>query len=127
MSEFEVTFKCKKCGKVLVDATFAQSDGLFSMDMPPTPLKCSCEDEPAYGPITVEMVAEMLCDSPPCSEWDDWGEDCPCEFTRDDLRAMARAVLRLLTMLWPTPHFELSERLGVDWHNKLMDIAKESK
>jgi hypothetical protein len=91
----KVTITCGKCGTLLMEQEL--SPGKRPSVMPGECVKCA---EPTYGPLTVEMVAEALCDSPPVSEWTDWSDDAPAvEFSKDDFRAMARFVLRLLTEL----------------------------
>jgi len=50
-----------------------------------------------YGPLTEELLAEFLCNCPDVSDWADWKDaDTSVEFGKNDFRAMARGVIRLL-------------------------------
>lgn len=99
--------------------------------------------EPTYGPITVEMVAEMLytarCE---CDEMYYGGPYPDCDDSIDADRAEARAVIRLLNELLPeevitsrtvwSPVTVEGKRSFIpiaiaadeDWSAKLMDLAK---
>jgi len=97
-------------------------------------------EELSYGPITVEMVAEMLCQA---SDWlgESWEEKTRRGVTSSYLRE-ARAVIRLLDEIGGTVPDEsgvlhwwagtclgrteaFTNRTPDDWHAKLMELAKE--
>ena len=126
--------KCEKCGKVLATNTYVTGRDGNSVQVPYLPRDCPRCNPPAltYGPITVEMVAEMLCQCSECSK--EKGSDIcfradgPC---RDDLFSQARAVIRLLKWV------QYEEQVGPTGFPKampadalrtrLLDIAKESR
>lgn len=92
----KVLWECEKCGHRWEPKSWDHYTGAIAVQEEPCPV-CHLS-EPTYGPITVEMVAEMLCNAPRSSSWEDQldlGND-GCEFTADDFRAMAHAVFRLL-------------------------------
>lgn len=89
-------------------------------DAEPCP-KCN-PPEPTYGPITEEMVAEMLFRSVGGEHWDATGES----YYGSELHCEARAVIRLLQEVRPMgPSLMLHNGDAVTWHAKLRDLAKE--
>jgi hypothetical protein len=81
-----------------------------------------CDAEPSYGPITVEMVAEMLAKSVmPTMAWCDWTESVK----KSDFYPEARAVIRLLGFLNEYLPLLDDEPAQDYWHAKLMELAKE--
>jgi hypothetical protein len=75
------------------------------------------------------MIAKMLADSPPWSGWED-GNWEGIEFSGDDFRCMARAVIALLTRLGNGEHVIEVSRLSTahadDLEAVLQYIYKEA-
>ena len=127
----DITFTCRKCGKLLSMWT-KQTPDTVRINANRTDLEndmvcrdCSGEHiktERAYGPLTVERLARFLCDCPPYSKWSDWDEETPVEFSRDDFRVMAGGVINLLHFL--NENYDHHIQFPKDVYDVLDDIAE---
>jgi hypothetical protein len=125
--EVKVTFTCEKCGHVVnemtIDPQRADMANTFGTVTIPMIASCPVCNPPqlSYGPITEEMVAEMLRLVDAC-------ETAHC-YPQKDYNSQARAVLRLLQLATP---FVAAYGSGSDWgsvrgnwRDKLLELAEE--
>jgi len=131
-----VLFKCRSCGHVWEPkwTHYAVTHQYRVHDSAECP-RCH-PPEPTCGPITVEMVAEMLWEAHNRSQRGlgmatySWRE-FESEVGKDSIRAEARAVIRLLKFLedysvadhdWPVTDGGL-----IDYRAKLLDLARDER
>jgi hypothetical protein len=121
----KVLIECDKGHQYAADEFFIGdvSGNFFYSDCP------VCHPPQAqYGPITEEMVAEMLYAASPCWK-EDW-DDLPACIV-EGYKAEARAVIRLLNELHRVPPHLLpanaaSQGEGDWWRAKLLKLARET-
>lgn len=142
----KVIFECEKCGHVFFAGTMVgctSHEGEFTPEgfrrvyenhLQENGRMMSCPKciEPTYGPITVEMVAEMLFAAAGGKDLNEISES----YYATELRRMARAVIRLLKELNQRKaydeHFYLTcakerDTSGTDWSRKLRELATQDK
>jgi len=122
----KITIECEKCGRRVLVAEHQYVGSHVELDDEMLTCTACRPPEPHWGPFTVEMIAKMLADSPPWSGWED-GNWEGIEFSGDDFRCMARAVIDLLARLHSNHVIEVS-RLSTahadDLEAVLRDISK---
>ena len=124
----KITIECEKCGRRVLVAEHQYVGSHVELDDEMLTCTACRPPEPHWGPFTVEMIAKMLADSPPWSGWED-GNWEGIEFSGDDFRCMARAVIALLTRLGNGEVIgvnRLSTPADYGWENMLRDISKEA-
>lgn len=85
--------------------------------------------EERYGPISVDMVAEMLFGSGAGGEWvnwERWSKDNPV--TAERWRVVSRAVIRLMRLVGKetiSPDSEYAYSGSDYWHKRILELARE--
>jgi len=127
----KVLFECETCGHrwepktKLVEHGESRDPRWMGGDIEPCPV--CLPPELTYGPITVDMVAEMLYTASalyPAGSW----PGMTAGSTEDTFKDEARAVIRLLndtyclTVAYPLSNPAWTD---IDWHAKLLELAKD--
>ena len=118
----KVTFTCEKCGHIMYEVGSRESGDTVTVSG-----DCPNCHAPTYGTLTEEMLAEFLCNCAPCSAWEDWTGEEDVEFSKDDFRAMAGGVIRLLGQIAEVPPWPFSgtptDCENDNWRGWLLDLA----